>query len=139
MIPHLLGRTARFSLHWSQHSKGNITMQLKAENWQTFGWTLAIALVCGIAYAIVIHWASKKKLIGQTAWSVVIGVAFTLLIMIPFFGLNAVAFMFAYFSATGAPMVIEYLARVQDELKRDQESARELARGMVNDHETANR
>ena len=114
-------------------------MQLKDANWLVFGWGLACALVFGILYAAFIHWVSKKGLIGQTAWSVVIGVTFTLLIMIPFFGLENVSLMFAYFGAAGTPMIVEYLARVQAEIKRDEESARRLAKDLVNDQQTSTR
>lgn len=114
-------------------------MQSKDANWQVFGWTLGVALLLGIGYSIFIHWVSKKHLVGQTAWSVVVGVTFTLLTMIPFFGLDTVALMFAYFGAAGVPMIVEYLARVQDDMKRDAESAREVAKGLVNDHETSTR
>ena len=114
-------------------------MQLKDANWTTFGITLGLAFVFGLVYALFIRWVSKKKLIGQTAWSVVVGVTFTLLTMIPFFGLTIVALIFAYFGAAGSSMIIEYIGRVQDEIKRDTESARELAKDMVNDRETANR
>ena len=114
-------------------------MQLKDVNWLVFGWSLAAAFVFGVIYAAFIRWVSKKGLIGQTAWSVVVGVTFTLLTMIPFFSLNTVALMFAYFGAAGTPMIIEYIARVQTEIRKDAESAREVAKGLVNDQQTPNR
>ena len=114
-------------------------MQFKAVNWMVFSWTLGLAFIFGIVYAIFIRWASKKKLVGQTAWSVVVGVTFTLLLMIPFFGLDIVALLFAYFGAAGSPMIVEYISRIQGELRRDEESAREVAKGLVNDRPTADR
>lgn len=114
-------------------------MQLKADNWQVFGWTLGLALAFGITYAIFVRWVSKKKLVGQTAWSVVIGVTFTLLTAIPYFGLDTIAKVFAYFGAAGGPMIVEYISRIQAEIKEDEEGARELAKGMVDEQQTGNR
>ena len=114
-------------------------MQLKDINWNNFGWSLAAAFIFGVLYACFIHWISKKGLIGQTAWSVVVGVTFTLLTMIPLFGIEPVALMFAYFGVSGTPMIIEYIARIQAEIKRDAESARDVAKGFVNDQQTGNR
>lgn len=114
-------------------------MQLKDGNWTVYSQTLGLALLFGIGYSLFIHWVSKKGLVGQTAWSVVVGVTFTLLTMIPFFGLNNVALMFPYFGFAGIPMIIEYIARVQAEIKKDSESAREVAKGLVNDRQTEDR
>lgn len=96
-----------------------------------FGWSVGAAFIFGFLYAVFIHWVSKKGLVGQTAWSVVVGVTFTLLVMIPFFGLDAVSLMFAYFAATGIPMVIEYIARVQSEIQQDKKSANDIAKDLL--------
>src|SRR5512139_3969725 len=103
-------------------------MQLTGINWASFGMGLVAAFVFGIVYACLVRWASRRNWVGQTAWSVVIGVTATLLAMIPFFGLLPVALIFCFFAASGLPMVLEYLTRVQAELQADREKADELNR-----------
>ena len=114
-------------------------MQEMALNWTVFGYSIGAALVFGILYAGLVHWVSKKGLEGQTAWSVVIGVAFTLATMIPVFGIETIAIIFCFFAASGTPMIIEYLLRVQDELQRDKKNAQQLAKDILNDKQTGNR
>jgi putative flippase GtrA len=102
-----------------------------AINWTVFGWSLAGIFLFGILYAVTVRLASKRRLMGQTAWAVVIGVSATLLAMIPTFGLERVAMMFCFFVASGVPMIIEYLLRVQDEIQQDQEEAQDLAKDLL--------
>ena len=114
-------------------------MQFSGVNWQAFGIGLVGAFIFGIGYAVLVRQASKRNWVGQTAWSVVVGVTFTLLAMIPAFGLALVACMFCFFAASGIPMVIEYLTRVQAELQKDKQKAEELNRELLNGHETPDR
>jgi hypothetical protein len=90
-------------------------------------------------YAALVHWVSKRGWVGQTAWSVVIGVAMTLLTMLPFFGIETVALIFCFFAASGMPMIVEYLSRVQAELQQDKRKANELAEELLNDHQAPDR
>lgn len=106
-------------------------MQDMAINWRIFGGTLAGAFVFGLLFASLVRWASGKQWIGQTAWAVVIGVSVTLIIMIPVLGIQVVATAFAYFGATGLPMIVEYILRVQEENKRDHERARAHAKDLL--------
>jgi hypothetical protein len=114
-------------------------MQFKDVVWTTLGWSLGAALAFGILYSALVRWVSKRGLEGQTAWSVVIGVSFTLLTMIPVFGIERVVLMFCFFAASGTPMVVEYLLRVQDEMQKDRKNAQKLAKDFLNDAESANR
>jgi len=114
-------------------------MQFSGANWMIFGWSLAAAFVFGIVYASLIRWISKKNLIGQTAWSVVCGVAVTLLFMVPVLGIENVALIFCFFAASGLPMIVEYLSRIQAELQQDKNKAAELTRELLNDHEASDR
>lgn len=114
-------------------------MQLSGINWAIFGWCMIGALLFGILYAALIRWVSQKDLVGQTAWSVVFGVAATLLIMVPVFGIDRVSLIFCFFAASGLPMIVEYLARVQAELHRDKQKAEELNRELLNGHEAESR
>lgn len=114
-------------------------MQLIDVNQTVFSLSLAGALVFGIVFSAIVRWASRKRWVGQTAWAVVVGVTFTLLIMIPVFGLNAVAIMFCFFGATGIPMIIEYLTRIQREIQEDNEKAKNLASEFLNDRQTGSR
>lgn len=106
-------------------------MEQTAINWRLFGLTLAGAFLFGILFAILIRMGSRRQLVGQTAWAVVVGVTFTLLIMIPIFGLNRVAIMFCYFGASGVPMIVEYILRVQDEIQADKAKANGIAKDLL--------
>jgi uncharacterized iron-regulated membrane protein len=106
-------------------------MEQTAINWTVFGWTLASALIFGILFAGLVRWASKRKIVGQTAWAVVVGVSVTLIMMIPVFGLNLIAIAFCYFGATGLPMIVEYLLRIQKEIEQDSEKAQGLAKDLL--------
>jgi len=106
-------------------------MEQMAINWLTFGWTLGGAFVFGVLFAALVRWSAKRQMIGQTAWAVVVGVTVTLLIMIPVFGIQPVAYMFCYFAATGVPMIIEYILRVQDEMQQDKEKAQNIAKDFL--------
>jgi hypothetical protein len=104
-----------------------------------FRLSLAGALLFGILFALLVHWASKRQMIGQTAWAVVVGVTGTLLIAIPFFGLNIIVLLFPYFIASGLPMIVEYILRVQKEIDQDKQSAKDLAKDLLNDRQTGDR
>lgn len=106
-------------------------MQEIAINWTNFSLSLAATFVFGVLFASLVHWSAKRKMIGQTAWAVAIGVTVTLLAMIPIFGLLVVAIMFCYFMASGIPMIVEYILRVQKEMDQDTEKARDLAKDLL--------
>mgnify|MGYP001291913036 CR=1 FL=1 len=61
-------------------------MQSLDVNWMVFGLGLVAAFIFGMVYAVLVRLASNRNWDGQTAWSVVVGVTFTLLTMIPFAG-----------------------------------------------------
>jgi hypothetical protein len=69
----------------------------------------------------------------------VIGVTFTLLFMIPVFGIEQVAIMFCFFGASGIPMIVEYLLRVQKEIQQDSENANEVAKDLLNERQARDR
>lgn len=102
-----------------------------AINWTIFGWTLAAAFIFGILFARLVRWASKRHIVGQTAWAVVVGVSATLITMIPIFGLFHIAIAFCYFGATGLPMILEYIDRVQKEIEQDKETSQGLAKDLL--------
>lgn len=106
-------------------------MEQIALNWTVYGWTLAAAFIFGVLFALVVRWASKRQMVGQVAFAVIIGVAFTLLIAIPFFGLTLIAYLFPYFIASGAPMILEYILRVQAEIQHDKEESQKLAKDLL--------
>lgn len=114
-------------------------MQRLAFDWTVLGWSLAGAFIFGLFYSLLVHWVSKKDWKGQTAWSVVIGVTFTLLAMIPVFGVDRVAIIFLFFGFSGTPMIVEYLLRVQQEIQRDQKRAQELTKEILNDSQGRSR
>jgi hypothetical protein len=102
-----------------------------AVHWTNLGMSLASAFLFGLFFSLVVRWASRKHLIGQTAWAVAIGVAGTLLIMIPVFGLTLVAWMFVFFAASGVPMIVEYLLRIQSAMQQDEKKAKDLAKDLL--------
>jgi predicted PurR-regulated permease PerM len=105
-------------------------------NQPVFSLTLVGAFVFGVLFACVVRWASQKNWVAQTAWAVMTGVSFTLLFMIPVFGINQVAIMFCYFGASGVPMIFEYLQRVMKAIEKDNESAKGLASEILDDRQT---
>jgi predicted PurR-regulated permease PerM len=108
-------------------------------NQPVFSLGLLAALVFGIVFACIVRWASRKKWIGQTAWAVVIGVTITLLTLIPDVGLDSVARMFLRFAASGIPMIIEYLTRIQQEIREDAEKAKSVTSELLNERQTGRR
>jgi hypothetical protein len=90
-----------------------------------------------VLYAMLVRWASKKKLVGQTAWAVAIGVSGTLLAMVPALGLEVVAIIFCYFAVAGIPMIVEYVLRVHNEQRNDEEKAKGIARDLIGNDEQA--
>ena len=106
-------------------------MQLMGINWQVFGWTLAGAFIFGIFFARVVRWAARKYIFGQTAWAVVVGDAATLAFMIPLFGIQIVAIVFCYFIASGIPMIVEYVLRVNDLYQKDTQNAQTHAKDLL--------
>lgn len=107
-------------------------MQTIAINWTVFSLTIIALALFGILYAILVNWLAKKQVTGQTAYLVVGGVGMALVASVPTFGLEAVAISFAYFTACGLPMVIEYNYRVHQERRRDVQAAQALAKEAIN-------
>ena len=95
-------------------------------NWSVFGFVLADAFFFGVCYALFVRWLWTKRVEDQTAWLVVFGVGFVLVLSIALFGLLIVALFFALFAAAGLPMVIEYVERVHRARKLDAETAKRL-------------
>ena len=114
-------------------------MQPTAINWTSFSLSLAAAFAFGIFYACLVRQASKRNWVGQTAWSVVVGVTFTLGTMIPFFGIEIVVFIFCFFAAAGLPMVVEYLTRVMSDLQKDKTQALEIQKEFIDDRQASSR
>ena len=110
-------------------------MQEIAVNQPQLSFSLLAAFIFGLIFASMVRWASRKKWVAQTAWAVCIGVAGTLLTMIPVFGVQNVAIMFAFFGASGVSMVFEYLQRVMQEMDKDREDAKSLASEILNDRQ----
>jgi hypothetical protein len=106
-------------------------MEQIAPNWQFYGLTLAGEFVFGLLFAVLVRLASKRQIIGQTAFAVIIGVSATLLITIPVFGLNMVVSIFPHFIFSGTPMVTEYLLRLATAAEKDAEKAKDVAKDLL--------
>lgn len=102
-----------------------------ALNWQSFGSVLAAEFIFGVVFACIVRLASKKQIVGQTALVVIVGVAATLLIAIPVFGLNFITFLFPCFIASGIPVTVEYILRVHDEIQQDHKKAQDIAKDLL--------
>ncbi len=108
-------------------------MQLSAFDWTVFSLTLAALFFFGVGYAFVVRQMSKNHVTGQTAYMVVVGVGVALIASIPTVGLLFASVLFAYFSACGLPMVVEYAFRVHEERRKDLDSANALAMKAINE------
>ena len=107
-------------------------MQSLAVSQMIFSLTLAGLFFFGIAYAFLVRWMADRKVEGQTAYVVIGGVAVALIGSIFTIGLVNMAILFAYFSACGLPMVVEYTDRVHKQRRTDLENAEALAKEVLN-------
>jgi hypothetical protein len=106
-------------------------MEKIAPNWTVYGLSLAAALIFGIIFAMVVRWASKRQMVAQTAFAVVVGVTATLLIATPFFGVDVITYLFPYFIAAGLPMIFEYVLRIEAAIRKDKERAQDVAKDFL--------
>lgn len=106
-------------------------MQEIAPNWHEIAPTLIGLFIFGFAFAVLIRWGSKKKVEGQTAWAVAIGVFVTVLALIPILGLNDIVIILSGFIASGVPMIFEYLDRVTKQQHADKAQADEIAKRLL--------
>lgn len=99
---------------------------------------IGLALVFGMGYDQVVGWLERNGHDrGYTAFLVVGGVAFTLLIGLLLVGQGAVLWMFVLFSASGLFMVLGSWSRSSQRRKADEEGAKRIAREALDD-QTAN-
>lgn len=112
-------------------------MQLLDVNWTVFSLTLVLLFLFGVLYAWIVNVMSRSGVTGQTAFMVAVGVGVALIASIPTFGLVPVAILFAYFTACGTPMLIEYAARVHQERQADLEAAKHIALTEINNERIA--
>jgi hypothetical protein len=106
-------------------------MQEKVEFWQTFGPILVALFMFGFIYAILVRWLSKKKVRGQTAYSVVFGVAVTVIAMGPVIGWANVFCMLIGFAASGFWMILEDVQRAWLEDEADRKEAERMAKDLL--------
>lgn len=78
-------------------------------------------LLFGVMYALLIHWlATNSHLKGQTAYSVVVGDAATLIIQWFFFPQSWEPLVtFGSFVFSGVPMIVSYLFRHQQQVEKE--------------------
>jgi hypothetical protein len=102
-----------------------------ALNWIVIGITLAFLLIFGIVYAMLVRFISEHHIDGQTAYLVAFGTLVTVAGSAVLIGLQSALLVLLCFSASGLPMVIEYVLRVAAERKRDHDRAHDLARELL--------
>jgi hypothetical protein len=92
------------------------------------GVTLGGLGLFGLAYAALVRHVTSKKVEGQTAYLVAVGVFVTVVGMIPVIGLENGLLTLVGFGFTGTPMILEYVLRIHKTQKRDREEAARIAR-----------
>ena len=105
--------------------------QLPGVDWAVFGLVLALLMIFGIAYAALVHYMAQRGIDGQTAWMVVLGTAVTLLGASFLVGWLNALLVAACFAASGAPMVIEFVARVENARRSDAQAARDASKELL--------
>lgn len=103
-------------------------MQFSGINWPTFGLVLAALFLFGCLYAALVRFMAKRGADGQTAWMVVVGVAVTLFGGVFVIGLENTVLTVALFAASGLPMVVEYVHRVEAARRADHEQAKKQSK-----------
>lgn len=79
------------------------------------GMVLVLAPLFGIAYDQAVAWMERKKIEGETALWVVVGVAVTGLLCVPFIGWSNLGWMALMFTLTGVPMIVGSKVRYHQE------------------------
>lgn len=102
-----------------------------ALNWTAISLTLAILLIFGSAYALVVRKMAEQHIEGQTAYLVAFGVLVTVLASTALNGWLATLLTLACFAASGFPMIVEYVLRVSDARRRDRENAEQVAKDLL--------
>lgn len=97
----------------------------------TFGLTLALLFIFGLGYAALVRLMARRGVQGQTAYTVVGGVAVTVLGATALIGWHNVILLLACFTASGLPMILEYGTRTHGEQRRDLESAQAVAKELL--------
>ena len=106
--------------------------QVISLNWTVFSLTLASLFLFAVSYAYLTRQMVIRKVEGQTAWMVVIGVTVVVVSQVPTFGLLIPALFLAAFAAAGLPMIYEYVTRVHDANRADMDNAKALAARLLN-------
>ena len=105
-------------------------MQFSGVNWLTFGAVLAGLLLFGCLYAGLVRFMARRGAEGQTAWLVVVGVAVTGSAAGFVISVENSLLLAACFVASGLPMVVEYVSRVEAERRADHEQAKKQSKDL---------
>ena len=100
-------------------------MESQITSWPEIGLILAGELIFSVALAALVRLMSRHKLVGQTYWMVVVGVAGVVVISGPFIGWPTVGFLAVAFAVAAVPMGIEYFWRVLDEQRKANQAREE--------------
>ena len=107
-------------------------MQTLSINYLVFIPTLLALFAINLAYAyLIVRRVARARTQGQTAGLVVIGVGEVVLISALLIGWLNMLLVLACFAAAGAPRVIEYHQRVDDEQKQDQKEAEKIVKDLM--------
>lgn len=106
-------------------------LQLSDVNWPVFSLVLALLLIFGALYALLMRIMAQRGIEDQTALMVVFGVLVTVLVSSVLIGPIAAVLELACFAASGLPMVVEYIVRVQSARRADSQAARAAAQDLL--------
>ncbi len=106
-------------------------MQFSDVDWPNFGLVLASLFLFGCLYAALVRFMARRLVEGQTAWQVVIGVAVTCGTAGLIIGIQAVLILAACFVASGLPMIVEYVSRVESDRRADHEAAKRHGKDLL--------
>jgi hypothetical protein len=107
------------------------TMQFSDVNWDVFGAVLAVLLIFGIGYAWLTNVMARKGIDDQTVWMVIGGVLVTVLGASLVIGLVPTVLILGCFAASGLPMVVEFVSRVESAKQADKQTARKASRDLL--------
>jgi len=108
-----------------------MTIQLSDINWPVFSLVLAFLLIFGSLYAWLTNFLAHRGISDHTVWMVIFGSLVTIIGAGFLIGLLNTLLVFACFSASGLPMVIEFVARTENKKRADRQAAIDATKGML--------
>lgn len=109
--------------------------QLSGINGENFGLVLVLLFVFGVLYALLTNYMARRGIEDQTVWLVVVGTLATIFGASFLTGIKNALILLACFTASGFPMIVEYVVRVENAKRRDKQAASAVTKGLLDDHD----